>query len=74
MNASEKLARDGYFRPVYLSLIARANISRHNGVPILERFDTTYSYWATCRDLSANEVVRYLGRGCLANMRNRSGR
>lgn len=68
MNATDKLKRDGYFRPVYLSLKARATISRHNGTPILESFNDLYHYWCTHRDLSKAEVVKYLGEGYLGNM------
>lgn len=66
---TDKLVRDGFCRPVYLSLVARATISRHNGTPILESYNPVYHYWATYRDLSRNEVVKYLGETYLRNMK-----
>lgn len=69
MRAIDFVQRDGYFRPVYLSLVARATVSRHNGTPIIEQFNPIYSYWCTYRDMTAKEVCRYLGPGYLANMK-----
>ncbi len=63
MTSEDKLRRDGYFRPTYLSLVARATLSRHTGRPILESFNPVYHYWATHRDLTRAETARYLGPG-----------
>jgi len=57
------------FQPSYLSLIARATVSRHTGTPILEVFNPVYQYWATKRDLRRDEVIRYLGENYTRNMR-----
>ncbi len=54
--------------PVYISLVARATLSRHNGKPILESYNNHYGYWATHRDLSKAEVIKYLGDGYVGNM------
>lgn len=70
MTLQQFVARDGYAgRSIYLSLIARASISRHNGAPVMEAYNPVYGYWATARDLSAREVTKYLGAGYLRNMR-----
>lgn len=54
--------------PVYVSLIARATLSRHTGKPILQSYNAHYGYWATYRDLSKTEVVKYLGFNYVKNM------
>jgi hypothetical protein len=70
MRACDFVQRDGYFHPVYLSLIARATVSRHNGTPILESFNGRY--WSTHRFLSRAEVILYLGEGYVRNMKEKA--
>ncbi len=69
MTAEDFVARDGFFHPVYLSLVARATVSRHSGTPIMEVYNNKYGYWATKSFLTKAQVVKWLGAGYLRNIK-----
>lgn len=69
--SQDRLKTVGYFTPTYLSPIKMATISEHTGVPMFKHLNEFWGYWTTGRELTREEVIKYLGPSYLDNMRKK---